>query len=74
MLEYTTIQEVILDLLKCGKKPAEIADTVGVSSSMISIWRNKSNDFVPRLDIARKFYKEYGYTIYPYAEYALEDD
>ena len=53
-------------------KPQEIADVLGVSTAMISTWKNKDNDFCPRLGVASKIYKAYNVIVYPYDESALE--
>ena len=65
------INEVVRTLLKIHK-PADIAKTLEVTEALISTWKNKENDFVPRLPIATKIYKHYGLITFPYAERALD--
>jgi len=67
------INQVMKQLLATGEKPKDIADILGVTVAMISTWKNKENDFVPRLPVAAKIYKQYKYTVYPYAQEALEN-
>ena len=67
-----TINEVITELLNIGTKPKDIAQQLGVSEALISTWKNKENDFVPRLKVARDIWDSYGYITYPYAQEALE--
>lgn len=62
----------MLELLDIGNKPKDIASSLGVSEALISTWKNKDNDFVPRLPIAAKLYRAYGLVVYPYAEAALD--
>ena len=71
-LVMQTISKIISTIRKTGTRSVGIATTLGVSEAMVSTWRNKDNDFVPRLYIASKIYKHYGYICYPYAEEALE--
>jgi hypothetical protein len=67
------IHKVIEQLLK-EYTPDDIAISVGVSNAMISTWKNKDNDFVPRLSLARKFWNKYSVVIYPYSEEAVRDE
>ena len=67
-----TINEVITDLLNAGNKPKDLAINLSVSEALISTWKNKDNDFVPRLPIAKKLYIQYGKVVYPYAKEALD--
>ena len=68
-----TINQVIKELLDRGLSPKEIAESIGVSTAMVSVWKRKDNDFIPRLPIASNLYKAYGIVLYPYAEEALKD-
>ena len=67
------INDTIKSIIDNGIKPSEIAEAIGVSEAMISTWKNKENDFVPRLPIAAKIYKKYKMVVYPYAREALEN-
>ncbi len=65
-----SINKVIKNILEFDE-PAEVADKLGVSTAMISTWKNKDNDFTPRLPIARKIYNEYSVEVWPYSTEAL---
>ena len=65
------IKEVIDNLLT-QHKPREIADTLEVTTSMVSAWKRKENDFCPRIAIAARIYRNYDEVVYPYAEEALK--
>ena len=73
-MEDKNINRIITELRYKGLKPKIIAEQLGVSDAMISIWRNKDNDFVPRLPIARKIYKIYGFVTWPYSLKAVSND
>jgi len=62
-----TIRELLLK-----HKPQEIADNLGVTTALISTWKNKENDFCPRVMVAARLYKHYGVTVYPFSEEALK--
>ncbi len=68
-----SINEVITRLLDAGNKPKDLAINLSVSEALISTWKNKDNDFVPRLNIAKKIFSQYGMVVYPYAQEALDD-
>jgi transcriptional regulator with XRE-family HTH domain len=68
-----TINKAMIKLLNEGSTRMELADTLGVSPALISTWINKENDFVPRLNLARRIYHNYGIVIYPYAENAVAE-
>ncbi len=65
------INTVIKNILRFDK-PQQVADKLGVSTAMISTWKNKDNDFTPRLAIAIKIYQEYVIQVWPYDIRALE--
>ncbi len=67
-----TINKVITGLVANGHKPKDLATRLNVSEALISTWKNKDNDFVPRLPVAARIYKEYDRVVYPYAEDALK--
>ncbi len=52
--------------------PAQISDKLNVSVAMVSTWKNKENDFTPRLPIAQKIYNEYQIEVWPYSLDALQ--
>ena len=68
MLQH--IGPVITKLTKLNK-PQEIADNLQITPALISTWKQKDNDFCPRVGVAALLYKHYGMVIYPYAEEAL---
>ena len=65
------IKNVMEELEDRDFTPGQIADTLQVSKAMISTWKQKDNDFCPRLPIAKRIYNVYGIITYPYAEAAL---
>ncbi len=67
-----TINKVITDLIDKGHRTKDLAIRLDVSDALISTWKNKENDFVPRLPVAARIYKEYKRVVYPYAEEALK--
>ena len=67
-----TIRDVILDTLSEENTPKMIAETLGVTEALVSTWKNKENDFCPRLRLAAKVYKYYGEVVFPYSEEALK--
>lgn len=64
------INEVIESLLD-DHKPAEIAEALGVSTALVSTWKNKENDFTPRVLVAARIYDLYDMVVFPYAEESL---
>lgn len=66
------IKDIIQRVLDEGTSSKDIATTLGVSTAMISTWKNRKNDFVPRLPIAKIIYSTYNYITYPYAESSLD--
>jgi len=66
------INQIVLDLLE-NHTPTDISWKLDVSTAMVSTWKNKTNDFVPRLPVAAKLYHAYGKVVYPYAEQALKE-
>ena len=66
-----TINIIINELINNGNSVKDIAEELEVSSALVSTWKNKDNDFVPRLPIATRIFKAYGYTTYPYDVRAL---
>ncbi len=69
MLNY--IGPVITELT-ATYTPKEVAKTIGVTQAMISTWKQKDNDFCPRIGVASKIYANYNIVVYPYSEEALE--
>lgn len=68
------IRDIVLDLKdNKGMSRSEIANSIGVSTSMITVWSRETSDFMPRLDVARTIYNKFGYLVYPYSETALKD-
>jgi len=65
------ISEAVHTMLETDT-PIEIADKIEVSSAMVSTWRNKENDFTPRLPVAMKIYANYSIEIWPYSLEALQ--
>ena len=68
------IAEFINKELEKGSEPRDIADTIGVTPGMISIWKKDENDFVPRLKIARLIREHYNVYIWPYSKEALDGE
>ena len=64
--------EAIAKLLRSGLSQSEIATSVGVTDAMVSVWKNKKNDFCPRIDVAKKFFTNHGLQLYPYHKDALD--
>ena len=52
--------------------PAQAAEKLKVSVAMISTWKNKDNDFTPRLPVAQNIYNEYQIEVWPYSLDALQ--
>ena len=67
-----SINEAITKLLG-NMKPIDLANDLEVSTAMISIWKNKENDFVPRLPVAAKIYQKFDIVVYPYDVIALQN-
>jgi len=68
-----TINEVIVKILsEEDNTPKTVAEVLGVTEALVSTWKNKDNDFCPRLRLAAKIYKQYGEVVFPYSEEALK--
>lgn len=63
----------VIELLLNDHKPAEIAEEIGVSQALVSTWKNKDNDFTPRVNVAARIYDRYEIVVFPYAEEALQE-
>jgi len=65
------INAVIDNILRFDT-PAQVAEKLNVSVAMVSTWKNKDNDFTPRLPVAQKIYNEYQIEVWPYSLDALQ--
>lgn len=63
----------IVDRLLQTRKAKELAEDLEVSTAMVSTWRNRDQDFIPRKEVAARIQGLYGYTAWPYSEIALKD-
>lgn len=63
------VQDYITSLEDEGMKGKEIADTLGVSTSMISTY--KHNDYNPSISVAKKVYSDSKITLHPFATESL---
>ena len=64
------INDVINRLLQ-DNKVAQLCEKLQVSPAMISTWKNSTNDFTPRKEIAARIQGVYGHTTWPYSSIAL---
>lgn len=64
------VQAYIESLESEGFNGREIADKLGVSSSMISTY--KHNDYNPSITVAKKVYKDENITLHPFATESLQ--
>jgi len=65
------IKEAISGLLDNNTR-GELAETLEVTSAMVSVWLQKDNDFCPRIGVAGRLYKHYGIVVFPYSKEALD--
>jgi len=64
------VQAYIQSLEDEGLNGREIAEKLGVSTSMISTY--KHNDYNPSISVAKKVFKDENITLHPFATESLE--
>lgn len=66
------VQSYIESLESEGLNGREIAEKLGVSTSMISTY--KHNDYNPSISVAKKVYKDVKITLHPFSTESLEHE
>ena len=62
----------VISKITTVEKPQVVAENLGVTTALISTWKQKDNDFCPRVGVAAKILKHYKMVVYPYSELALK--
>lgn len=65
------IRDVVFELLE-DYTTKELVEELEITPALLSTWKQKDNDFCPRIGLATKIYKLSGHVVYPYDERALE--